>query len=54
MRRLRHLARFANDLVGFARANKAWWIVPLVAVLLLLALLIVVASTSAPLIYTVF
>jgi len=54
MRFLRHLGKLLMELLAFAWHNKAWWIVPIVAVLLLLALLIVAGQTTAPFIYTLF
>ena len=43
-----------REFLGFAWENKAWWIVPIVAVLLLLMLLIVSGQSAAPFIYTLF
>ena len=43
-----------REFLGFARRNKAYWIIPLVLFLGFTALLVVVASGSAPLIYTLF
>jgi uncharacterized SAM-binding protein YcdF (DUF218 family) len=54
MRRLHHLFRLFADLWGFARQNKVWWIVPLVALLLAIAVLIVGVSTISPFIYSLF
>jgi hypothetical protein len=54
MRFLRHLLGLFQDLFGFARKNKAWWIIPLVAVLLILALVVVAGKAVAPFIYTLF
>jgi hypothetical protein len=54
MRRLRHLGPLFAEIWAFARLNKAWWIVPLVALLLLLAVLIVTGQTVAPFFYTLF
>ena len=54
MRFFRHLGKLLMELMAFAWHNKAWWIVPIVAVLLLLALLIVAGQTTAPFIYTLF
>jgi hypothetical protein len=52
--RWRHLRRLAGDVVAFARAERAWWMVPLVAILLLAGLLIVVGAKTLPFLYTVF
>ena len=54
MRPLRHFVRFLRELFGFARANKAWWIIPVVAVLLLVAVFIVAVSAVSPFIYSLF
>lgn len=55
MRMIRYLGRLMKDFMGFAGQNKAWWMVPMVAVLLLLGLLIVITQTAAPaFIYTLF
>ena len=51
---LRHLGRLFGELASFARHHKAWWLVPLVAMMLLLAVLIVAGQTVAPFIYTLF
>jgi len=43
------------ELWGFLRANKKWWMLPILIVLSLLTLLIVLAGTAAaPFIYTLF
>lgn len=54
LRFLTHLGRFLVELWQFARANRAWWIVPVVLVLLAIAGLIVSVSTISPFIYTLF
>jgi Family of unknown function (DUF5989) len=54
MRFLRHLGGFLRELWAFARANKAWWIVPVVVVLLLITVLVVSVSTVSPFIYSLF
>lgn len=51
---VRYLWRLAREFFGFAWHNKAWWIIPIVAILLLMALLIVLGQTTAPFIYTLF
>jgi hypothetical protein len=46
---------FLQDLAGFLKESKKWWLIPLVLVMLLLALLIFLSSTGvAPFIYTLF
>jgi hypothetical protein len=54
MRLLRHLGKLLADLLGFARQNKVWWIVPLVLLLLGVGVLIVGVSTISPFIYSLF
>lgn len=54
MRFIRYFLRLLGELFGFARAHKAWWIVPLVLMLLLFALLITIGQATAPFIYTLF
>jgi hypothetical protein len=45
----------AKEFWQFLRANKKWWLVPILATLLLLGLLIWLGGTSAaPFIYTLF
>ena len=47
---------FLNDLWGFMRERKKFWLAPIIIVLLLLGLLVVFAQGSAvaPFIYTLF
>ncbi|MFC1609862.1 DUF5989 family protein [Myxococcota bacterium] len=54
MGKLKYSGRLFVEFVRFARANKIYWIVPLVLVLGLLAFLIVASQASAPFIYTLF
>ena len=54
MSKLRHLTPLIREFLAFARAHKAYWIVPLLIVLGLIVLLIAVGQTSAPFIYTLF
>lgn len=54
MRFLVYLVRLLREFVGFAKTNKAWWIIPIVILLFLLSLIIIAAQTSAPFIYTLF
>ena len=51
---IRHLIRLLREFIGFAKTNRAWWVVPIVIILLLLGLIIIAAQTSAPFIYTLF
>jgi hypothetical protein len=44
-----------TELWGFLRANKKWWLLPILAVLLLMGVLFVLGSSAAaPFIYTLF
>ena len=54
MGKLRHSGSLLREFLGFARAHKAYWIVPLLLVLGLMTLLIVAGQGSAPFIYTLF
>ncbi|MFT3782174.1 MAG: DUF5989 family protein [Nibricoccus sp.] len=54
MRRLKNIARLFSELWAFARAHKAWWIIPLVVMLLFISFLVVGVSTISPFIYSLF
>lgn len=54
MRALRSLSRLTREMFGFARENKAWWMIPVVAILLVVAAFIVAVSTISPFIYSLF
>ena len=55
MLRLWHLARLIRDFVGFAVTNRAWWLLPLMAVLALMTVFIAIGQAAAPYtLYTVF
>ncbi len=44
-----------SELVGFLKANKKWWLAPILVAILLLGLLVVLGGTAAaPFIYTLF
>ncbi len=44
-----------GEFLLFIRENKAWWMIPIVAVLGLLGLLVMLSATgAAPFIYTLF
>ena len=46
---------FLGELWGFLKANKKWWLLPILAVLLVFGLLVLLSSTGvAPFIYTLF
>jgi hypothetical protein len=43
------------DLLDFLKANRNWWLVPVILVLLLVGALLVLSTTAAgPFIYTLF
>jgi hypothetical protein len=55
MLRTRHLLRLVRDVCGFAVVNRAWWILPLMALLAIITVFIVVGQAAAPYtLYTVF
>ncbi len=54
MRTFRHLFRLLAEFWGFARENRAWWIIPIILILLLLIALVVIGSGVAPFIYPIF
>jgi len=54
MRRLSYLGRLMRDFWLFAWQYKAWWIIPLVAILVLLAFLAFVGQALVTNIYTLF
>jgi hypothetical protein len=44
-----------SEFIGFLRANKKWWLAPIIVAILLLGLLVVLGGTAAaPFIYTLF
>ncbi len=44
-----------GDLIDLLKANKKWWLVPILATMLLLGALLLLAATPAgPFIYTLF
>lgn len=54
MRPLKTLLDLLRELWAFAREHKAWWIIPVVAILLIAGVLIVGVSTISPFIYSLF
>ena len=54
MRRFRYLLRLFGELFAFARAHKAYWIVPMAIVLALVFLLVMTSQGAAPFLYTLF
>ena len=48
-------AGLVSELIGFLKANKKWWLAPIIISILLLGLLVVLGGTAAaPFIYTLF
>lgn len=54
MSKLRYSGTLFREFLDFAKAHKAYWIVPLLLVLALLGILIAAGQVSAPFIYTIF
>ena len=54
MPRLGYTWKLLREILGFARENKIYWIVPLVILLGLAAVLVGVGQAGAPLLYTLF
>jgi len=44
MKFLKYLFKLLKEFFGFAKQNKAWWIIPMIIVLLLISVLIVVVA----------
>ncbi|MGB5696724.1 MAG: DUF5989 family protein [Polyangiales bacterium] len=45
----------ASEFIGFLKANKKWWLAPIIISILLLGLLVLLGGTAAaPFIYTLF
>jgi len=52
---VRHFGRFVRDVVGYSVHNRAWWLLPTMAVLVLVIGLIAVGQAAAPYtLYTLF
>jgi len=51
----RHAGRLSRDVVGYSVHNRAWWLLPVMAVLIVVIGLIVVGQAAAPYtLYTLF
>ena len=50
----RYRWKLIREVAAFARANRLYWLVPLVLFLVLTAVVVVVGQAAAPLIYTLF
>jgi hypothetical protein len=48
-----HRRSLASDVLGYLRANRKWWLLPIVAVLLLVGALLA-AGNAAPFLYPLF
>jgi hypothetical protein len=54
MAKIGHTGKLMREIVRFAIANKAYWLIPLMLVLGAAALVVVASQVGAPLIYTLF
>jgi hypothetical protein len=54
MSKIRYSGKLLREFLAFARAKRAYWIIPLILVLGLTALLVVSGQAAAPMIYTLF
>lgn len=53
--RLKHLVRLSRDVGRFALLNRAWWFIPIMAVLALVALAATTTQAVVPVaVYTLF
>lgn len=55
MLRLRHTYRLTRDAVGFAVADRSWWLLPMVIAIMILAFAVTAANAALPYaVYTLF
>ena len=54
MAKIGHSGKLIREIVRFALANKAYWLIPLMLVLGIAAFVVVASQGAAPLIYTLF
>ncbi len=54
MGKTRHSVKLFREFVSFARANRAYWLIPLILLLGAAGLFIVAGQSAAPLLYTLF
>jgi Family of unknown function (DUF5989) len=54
MAKISHGGKLLREIVRFAVANKAYWLIPFIVVLGIAATLVVVFQGAAPLIYTLY
>ena len=52
--KIRYAPKLFAEFVGFARENRAYWIIPLIVILGITALGIVAGDAVAPVLYTMF
>lgn len=54
--RVRRRLQVVRELIGFLRARRLWWLLPMIVVLLVFGVLLVLAqgSAAAPFIYSLF
>jgi hypothetical protein len=54
MGKLKYSGKLLKQFWKFARAHKAYWIIPMILLLGLIALLIISSQAASPFIYTLF
>ncbi len=54
MGKLSYSGKLFGEFVRFARANKAWWMIPMIVILAIVGLLVAASQTAVPFIYTLF
>jgi Family of unknown function (DUF5989) len=54
MRKRGYAFKLLGEFVGFARQNRAYWLIPLILLLGIAGLVIVAGQSAAPLLYTLF
>ena len=54
MRKTGYGFKLLRDFVGFARQNRAYWLIPLIVLLGIAGIVIVAGQSAAPLLYTLF
>ncbi len=54
MAKIGYSFKLLREIAGFARANKAYWMIPLAIFLGIAAMVIVTGQSTAPLLYTLF
>jgi hypothetical protein len=54
VKKARYLFSLLREFGEFARANKAWWLVPIAFILLGVAAIVSLGGSATPLIYTLF